>query len=139
MPLSKTTSCSPQTSRYANLRSFYSLRWRRRNATDVMTGPIANGYLRLDREEWVRAVDKPPLEARKRASLLGSDRETDAMRRQGCDEHDPAVIRDPRALERSSRLPVGDVQHHHRLILTHVLGYILDRGASLVRHFFDLT
>src|SRR5215216_3566784 len=51
-----------------------------------------------------------------------SDLETDAMRRRGCEEYDPAVIRDPRSLERSSRLPVGDVQHHHRLILTHVLG-----------------
>jgi hypothetical protein len=99
---------------------------------------IAKGYLRLDREDGP-GVDKPPLEARKRASLLVSDRETDAMRRRGCDEHDPAVIRNPRSLERSSRLPVGEVQHHHRLILTHVLGHILDRGASLVRHLFDLT
>jgi hypothetical protein len=97
---------------------------------------FANGYLRLDARG---GIDKPPLEVRKNASLLGSDRETDAMRRRGCDENNPTVIRDPRSLERSSRFPVGDVQHHDRLIPTHVFGHILDRGASIVRHFVDLT
>ena len=63
--------------------------------SDVMTEPIANGYLRLDREEWVWAVDKPPLEARKTGVSAVSDLETDATRRRGCDEHDPAVIRNP--------------------------------------------
>jgi hypothetical protein len=104
-----------------------------RGAISTLTAEIA------ELRGVVPAVDKPPIEARKPASLLGSDHETDATRRGGCDEHDPAVIRNPRSLERSSRLPVGDVQHHHRLILTHVLGHILDRGASLVRHLFDLT
>jgi hypothetical protein len=99
---------------------------------------IANGYLRLDREEW-SGRRQAAARSEETGVSLESDRETDATRRQGCDEHDPAVIRDPRSLERSSRLPVGDVQHHHRLILTHILGYILDRAASLVRHLFDLT
>jgi hypothetical protein len=68
-----------------------------------------------------------------------SDFETNATRRRGGDEYDPAVIRNPRSLERSSRLPAGEIKHHHRLILTHVLGHVLDRGTSLVRYLFDLT
>ena len=94
---------------------------------DVMTGPIANGYSTTRLRGVVPASIGRRSKRGNGPSLLGSERQTDATRRRGCDEHDPAVIRDPRSLERSSRLPVGDVQHHHRLILTHVLGHILDR------------
>jgi hypothetical protein len=33
-------------------------------ALEEASGVIANGYLRLDREEWIRAVEKRPCDAR---------------------------------------------------------------------------